>query len=686
MATQDSQIGREISDNLHETTRFEFIYQKIAQLFYPLYVFIFSERNNFISKVDLKLRQAERSEPVEIYMSAYMGMGALSGIISGIMMSTPVIQEYHSIFIYPMGFDNALVELIWVNATVVIGSILLGIVTASIFGMIGMLSGITFAYYIPEQTIRKRRSEINMLLPDAIAFMYCQSAGGMERTDIIREIAASENIYGEVSVEFQRIVHQIDNLSKDYHTAISNVSENTPSEELSSFLNSMLSTITSGGKMDDFLETQLSIFMENVKNTQQSELDNLELFNEIYITLSLIPVMLIIIGSFASSLGIIGVTPLMLLAYFLIPIVQFTALLVITLLFQTDYGEGELTPDEEDNYDTINDNQSNIFSVGIVEDYREGSKLFEQVYANETQRRLFNFVANPLKFAREEPSYVFIITVPIAIVFFILAIISGNVILSYEYLTNNAFRMTLFGFYVPIMIAIGPFIYFYDYGLYKRGKITDGLTEDLNKLANTNEQGITLQESMLITAQDNNTLLAEELKKMYKKQEMKIPLGQAIIEANNKYKIPRLARIFRIIKSAQGMSSNITQVLKTASDLSSTQAKIIRERETRTKQQIAVVVIIYFVYIISLIMMQLFILPDGGNVSQIGGEGLASIGGSGEPVDQAVISMLFFHGGIIQGGIAGLICGYIRKGHLSPGIKYSLALITITMLVWVGVA
>lgn len=676
-------------DNTSSDGYTDLIYHKIAELFYPLYASLFRNRNSFINSIERKLTKSDRSEPVEIYLSAHLGMGFLSGLIISLVFAANALRELHTLFIVRFPVDSYMIEFILINLTVILGSLLTAISISLLGGAIGGLAGVTAATFIPERTIRQRRSEINILLPDAVAFMYCLSEGGMDRIDILRELASTENTYGEVSIEFQRIVHQIDNFSEDSHTAINNVASNTPSEELSEFLNSMLSTITSGGKMNVFLESQMEAFMDDVERTQQSELDNLELFNEIYITLSLIPVMLLIISSFATSMGIIDVFPLLFLSYFVIPIIQLISLLIITGLFQTDYGNGELTPDEEDNYHATEDDEAEIISAGIAADYKGDSRLFDQIYINEIKSRILTFIADPFVYAQENPTYTFYITLPTAFLFIFTAIISGEISLTQNYITENGFKFSFIALYSPLIIALTPYVYFYDVDIYKKGKITDGLSESLNKLANTNEQGITLPESMLITAQDSKTKLSNEFEIMYKKQQLKISLGQAIIEANNKYKIPRLSRIFRIIKSAQGMSSNITKVLKTASTLSKKQDKVIAERKVRTRQQIGVVIIIFLVFIASLVMLQTFIISGDSTMSSLGSGG--DIGGAGgttdifgneEPTPPQTISVLLFHGTMIQGTLAGLIAGYIRTGELESGIKYSLSLLSITMFVW----
>ncbi len=658
------------------------IYQTVAKLFYPFYTLIFSNRQEFVKDVEQSLIKSNRPEPVEVYLSAYLGLGVLSGGICGLLYSLLLVPQYTTILqagqyvpLVSLSEVSGLLRILFETA-VVVGLLSVG-------GMIvGGIAGIGTATLVPRQQIKKRQTEIDILLPDAVAFMYCLSAGGMSRVDIIRVLATSEETYGEVSVEFQRLVHYMDTFSEDFHTAISEVAETTPSNRLREFLNDTLSVITSGGRMDSFLESQFETYMATVEQTQQTELDRLELVNEIYITLTLLPVMGLVLVAFAAALGVVGLGPLLFIAYAVVPATQIVALIVISTVFQPSYGSGTLTPDDSDTFRSVDDETHRVLSAGIAEQFKNQSRMFTQIYVSELRSRLLSFLADPFVYARRQPKYILTVTVPVAVIFVILAVLTGNLAFSLTYVLDNGFTATLVGLYIPVVVIFAPYVYFYESEIYRKGRITDGFTNALNKLANTNEQGISLRKSMLITAEGNTSKLADEFETMYKKQEFGIPLGQAIVETNNRYQIPRLARLFRIIKSAQDISNNINEVLKTASSLSETQDTLVAERKARTRQQVSIIILIFFIFIASLVLMQGFII-DG----VAGGEGATEAGlgvlGGGEPVDSEWITVLFYHGALLQGGLSGLVCGYVRSGSVVPGIKYSLALMTVAMGVWV---
>jgi len=712
-----TQPDNEFSDELEETLRqqreeqtySDRLYNTIATLFYPLYKKIFSGRGQLVTNLSRKLEKAGTSEPVEVYISAYLGMGVLSGATIGLTLCMFLWDSYKNIFVNQQWFNVSaeflsqdwIITTLLANTTRLASVIIGGGVILSIAISIAAATSVYIGIKIQDNKITKRQEEIDALLPDAIAFMYCLSTSNMSRINIVRELASSEEIYSEVSVEFQRVVHRIDMYSADYHTALSDVSEITPSDDLSTFLNDMLSTISSGGDIESFLETQLDLYMSDVKRSQEQELDSLELFNEGYITISLVPVVGLTVVGFATVLPFPSEplkNILMLISYFGVSVIQVGSLLFITSIFQNDHGGGTLEQDEGDNFTFYDDDESDILSAGIADRYKGQGRLFDQIYANEIRTRIFEFLKDPFVYVRKKPEYTFTITIPTAAVFILLAIVTGQVNLSIDYMIENGFKSTLLLFYAPLMISVAPYVYFYEIDLYKRGSILDGLTEDLNKLANTNEKGITLQESLLLTAQDRDTKLAKEFKTMYKKHRLKIPLGKSIIEMNNRYRIPRLARIFRIIKSAQDVSDNITPVLNTASDLAESQHNIIQDRKSRTREQVGVVALIFVVFLISLILMNGVMAPtaitsSGGSAASgatsasagsgaLGISGFNSVFGGGSDPPLEYIETVTFHGALIQALIAGVISGYIQTGKYKPGIKYTIIYSTLAMIAW----
>jgi flagellar protein FlaJ len=168
-------------------------------------------------------------------------------------------------------------------------------------------------------------------------------------------------------------------------------------------------------------------------------------------------------------------------------------------------------------------------------------------------------------------------------------------------------------------------------------------------------------------------------------------LREALVEFNNKYHIPRLARTVKLISKAQEASSQITDVLTTAAQASENQDDIERERKSRTRMQVAIILMTYLTLLaVMAILKTQFLDVMAGLTEQAGGGGGSAAAGGGGPsfggnIDTNQLSLLFFHAVTLQAVLSGFISGYIRNADLLSGVKFVVILQTIALMVWVVV-
>lgn len=220
--------------------------------------------------------------------------------------------------------------------------------------------------------------------------------------------------------------------------------------------------------------------------------------------------------------------------------------------------------------------------------------------------------------------------------------------------------------------------------------IIDDLSDDLRKLSSANDTGMTLLESIRVVAETSSGKLAREFEEMYAKVDYGTSLREALIEFNNRYHIPRLARTVKLISKAQEASSQITAVLTTAAQASENQDDIDRERVSRTRMQIVIIVMTYLTLLaVMAILKTQFLDVMSGLTDQAGGGGGADVGGGGMDfgggIDTGLLSLLFFHAVTMQAILSGLISGYMRDADILSGLKFVVVLATIALVVWMVV-
>ncbi len=641
--------------------------------FYPLYRRLFNDDSNFVRSVETKLAQARMADNVELFIARALAVGLLAGLglmILGWIVGWLFLQIVGWTGIAPVPDQvSQVLSVIRTPAIIAISGLL--------FGTIGFIIGFGSLVSVPYMRAGSRKREINTLMPDAVSFMYALSVGGMNQLEILRAMAKSDDTYGEVAKEFQSIVLETEYFDTDYRTAVQHQAMETPSDELSQFLTDMLSIIDSGGDMTDFLEDQKNKQLRTAQQEQKKQLDTLELFGEMYMTLSLFPLLLIIILVIMGIMGD-GLDEFLLngTVYGLIPLIGAAFLVLVSTVTYDEVGDGYLRPEAGEKF-TVEEGIG-VFNPGLVEEYTGEKEVFDQIKRREGTHELMNILKAPHIFFRDHPKFVLIVTAPLTALVLMGLVVAGSAPTSIEGLEQQPVWGTFVWMYIPIYMNMLPLAIFHEWNVISRRAVLGDLSENLRKLASANDTGLTLLESIKNVSETSSGKLSREFEAIHAKVNYGTSLKDALREFNNKYHIPRLARTMKLISEAQEASSQIQDVLSTAAVASENQDEIARERKARTRMQ---VVIILMTFLTLLAVMGLLRVQFIDTMAALGGAD-----GAGEEfgadIDTGYLSMIFFHAVTIQAIVSSFIAGYIRSIDLMSGMKYAVVLSTITLVVW----
>jgi flagellar protein FlaJ len=673
----------------------------LGDAFYPLFRLLFDEEGDFVADVGEKLAQARMSVTVELYLSRALGVGALAGALLW-LVGTALAWGLFALGIVPRAAlslgaripNETLAELaIALKVPAAIG------VSGLVFGAIGFGLGFGALVAAPYSRASSRRREINMLLVDAISFMYALSVGGLNQLEIIEAMGKADDTYGEVAAEFQSIVSETEYFGTDYRTAIRDQAMETPSDELSQFLTDMLSIINSGGDMQDFLDDKKEKHMRTAKQEQEMTLETLELFGEMYMTLSLFPLLLIIILVIMGMLGSGGDNTMLYgTVYGLIPLTGVGFLVLVSTVKQDEIGDGYLTPDDAtDRLESAG--REGLFHLGLVEGFVGDYRLFDRLWSREGTFKTAALLKQPHLFFRDNPSYTLALTVPAVAVLLGIAVGSGSAPTTWDAMVEAPVWSTFMWVYVPVYVTAIPLAAFHTWNVRSRAAITGKLSDNLRKLASSNDTGLTLLESLSTVADTSSGKLADEFDVIYGKVQYGMSLKEALVEFNNEYHIPRLARTVKLVTKAQEASSQITDVLSTAAQASENQDDVLRERKSRTRMQVVIIVMTYLTLLaVMAILKTQFLDVMSGLTEQAGSGGGAAGGGAagggagdtggpsfGGGVDTNLLSLLFFHAVTLQAILSGFIAGYIRDADIVSGVKFVVVLQSIALAVWMVV-
>lgn len=672
--------GPDVSKAFHRS-RTERLLYALAPWFHPLYGRWIAPRERFVARTKRRLAAAHLPIPVEIYLAGSLGMGVLTGLGIGGLFAVFVLAL--GVPTVDPGYVPAVLEPLSPVWEVLSGPVVVGLSLAVGVG-VGVASALASASVVPRLRIYQRRREINLLLPDAIAFMYALSVGGMDQTEIIEELADSEDTYGEVAVEFQRIHDEMTYFNSDYRSAVERVAEATPSDPASQFLTDLLSIVNSGGDLTAFLETEKDHQLRAVRQSQEARLDVLELFGQAYLSLSTVPMFALIVFVLMSMLGTPRPVMLFSIVYGLLPGLNVLFVVLLSTVKEDEPGDGRIDTDR----DVPTATGGSLLDTGLAPD--QDGAVFEQVRRQELRHRLSELAS--LSTVRRRPAATLALTVPAAIVTvgscYGLGVLGptpdafaaapvGSVVAAFE---ADPVGQTVGWLLVPGLLVLVPLSLATEWRYRSRATVTETLTTDVRKMANANEAGNSVLESIRIAAADNPSPLAAELRRVYKKVDYGDSLSRSLIELTNRYERPRLARSIKLIERAQHASDRITGVLRTTAKLSETHDELDAEYDSRMQQQVAILTVTFLVLLGVLLFLRVFFIPTIGDL--VAGNENATQALTGASMDQATINLLYFHAALLQAIMTGLITGYIRRTSLAAGLKYVAVYTTLTTVLW----
>jgi flagellar protein FlaJ len=658
----------------------------LVDAFRPLYDRLFDEGDSLVVDLEKKLAQARMDESVELYLTRALAFGITSGLLFWL------IGVVGSMALFWTGIvDIGPLTGIRIPNETVLGLIrtaripFLIVSSGFLLGSIGFAAVFGTYLAIPYSRASKREREINTLLPDAVSFMYALSLGGMSQVEIIETMAAAEDTYGEVSQEFRTILHETRYFDTDYRSAIQKRAAKTPSAELSQFFTDMLSIIDSGGSMTDFLDDKKDVHFRTVKEEQEQTLETLELFSEMYITISLFPLLLIVVLVILDMIGSSQTILLYVTVYALIPGLGIAFLVLVSTVRTDEPGDGYLDLEGSDRRFEIG-RDSGAFDLGLINQFTGSHHVFDRIAKSEGTNEAIEVIKRPHVFLRENPFYTLAITVPAALGFVLVAVLTGAVPASWSGIIDRPVWSTIVYVYVPLFGVFTPLSVFWEWNLRRRRAILKDLSENLRKLASANATGLTLLESIKVVADTTPGKLGEEFDTMYAKSNYGMHLKESLVVFNNKYHIPRLARTVKLIGKAQEISSQISSVLSTAAKATETQEDIERDRRQRAMMQVAIIAMTYLTLLgVMALLKAQFVDVMADVTEQTGGTTSAAGRSFGATMDLGLLSLLFFHAVTIQAVLSGFVCGYIRNANLISGVKYAVGLLTAALGVWMVV-
>jgi flagellar protein FlaJ len=358
-------------------------------------------------------------------------------------------------------------------------------------------------------------------------------------------------------------------------------------------------------------------------------------------------------------------TALYAVIYLVIPIGSFFFAMIIKLLSPSDTGE---SPTLKESYSL----RRMVNPEGYEEQIKKLRSKVKQWKLRKTLRR-------PLEPIKRKPVYVFVFSIPAGLGFVAYGL------MQYPYDQSLDFMKWLFEvddyIFVAIIMALAPFVVFYEAGKKRTNKALRLTPIFLDKLASANESGMSIYRAIAMIAKTDTSPLRKEIEKIKADLEWGISLSDALVRFANRLRVFELTRTITLLNEAMKSTGNVTEVLMISARDASNAELLRRERFSNMFMYVVIIYISFFVFIgIVYIVTTTFLATLAESAARVaeGGAQLSML----RRIDIETYKNVFMHAAIFQGLFAGMVAGAMGEGSLSAGVKHSLLMLVMAYVLF----
>lgn len=525
--------------------------------------------------------------------------------------------------------------------------------------------------YYPSMMKNNRAVRINLTMHNAVSYMYAMRRGGAQILPIFKSLSENADIYGEVAYECRQVVRDTEYFGADVVSAIRALSLSTPSEQMKDFLEDLVSVIESGGNVANFLESRVRVYQDDARFQQKQFLSTLQLVAESYVTLFVAgPLFLIIIMVVMGLLGNPSVVQLSVAIYGLIPIGSLIFIIFVDMV--------SLHTDDVRRM-TRNVVLREFRDVRVVKRVGE-EDLFETLYRNDRWRAVRDFVRHPLAWFMVDVNRTFLVTVPLMLLYLVLVYLLVPQYQNIEVYLGVVDDHLI----IALLLVLVPYAFIYEVWRRKVRGIEASIPEFLSRLSGINRVGLTPARAISVLERTNLGLISYEINRIKRDLDWGGIFSDALVRFEHRVQTAAIARNVTLITKASEMTGDIAEVLSIAANDARMSETLKRERLSDMLIYIIVIYLAFAVFIFVVVVLDwnflsvLEELVSGGGLENVPPSMLAIV----ESGTLVVISRLLFHACLINAFFSGLIAGQMGEGSVKAGVKHSVIMLIISLIIF----
>ena len=541
--------------------------------------------------------------------------------------------------------------------------------------------GLRYGY--PALVVHQRRRQIDMGLPHATVFLYSLSHGGMDLYEVLERVAGAEAVYGEVAREFRLVVREMEQFDQDLFGALSTGKELTPSEDLRTFFDELVSVLETGGDVDAFLHDEAQRHRELAEEHQEQLVEELGTVAEVYVAAVFAgPIFLLVVLLVASFVVPGLLLPMQLLVYVGLPLAVIWFAAMIDYLmdpYRQQTGDGGGATVRRRLGDAFSTLQSAFAEKAEDESSTEGRK---SQYRRARQRSATERVLDaPLETMRHTSLATLLVTVPLgaaAVLLYIAVDAPGAAIPA-----SGPLRTTTALFTVPFLVAAVPFAYFHQQRRERSRTLRGELPVALEVISDADSNEVPLGESFSLVARRMSGPLKQELQRIDRDLRWTDDIRGALGRFADRTTVPAVNRIIHLLQESIRATNDLAPVLDVVADDLSARNDV-RERQRRNMRPYVLVVFVgVVVYLGIVVMFDSHFLPVAAEVASSSARSLSGTPLTLGDVPVETYHRLFIHSALIQALGNGLLLGVLIDNRVRSGVGYAAVLVAVQLLVFV---
>ena len=232
-------------------------------------------------------------------------------------------------------------------------------------------------------------------------------------------------------------------------------------------------------------------------------------------------------------------------------------------------------------------------------------------------------------------------------------------------------------FMIAMIMLIAPIALIRYYEISKVKALEDFFPQFMRDLVESVRSGMTLPQAIKVVSENDYGHLSHHVKKLNAQLNWGIPFDKALLNFSKGTRSKLIGRISSTIIESHRLGGNITTIFEAISSTSVEIERLREERRLYINSQLITGYVIFFVFLAVIIGLQKFLVPT---LSEVAVEEVTTV----ERTEQEMMGEyagIFRNLIILQGLFAGLVIGKMAEGVIAGGIKHSLFLVIIGVII-----